>query len=163
MHVEIKNVKNESLPGVAFLRGGSVAILMILRPSDSKDERWVIMTEQRRIPAGSLTFIEIPAGMIDEESFSGAAAKEIQEETGLVIPKHELLDLAELALGKQVKAEERTPPPIFSHSLFPIPLIKHISHILFQNQQCIPVPIAQMSISLSFFQKKSFIDKKLRI
>jgi hypothetical protein len=39
MHVEIKNVKNESLPGVAFLRGGSVAILMILRSSDSKNER----------------------------------------------------------------------------------------------------------------------------
>jgi len=55
--------------------------------------------------------MEIPAGMIDEESFSGAAAKEIQEETGLVIPKHELLDLAELALGKPVRAEERTPPP----------------------------------------------------
>jgi ADP-sugar diphosphatase len=102
IRAEIKNSKNESLPGVAFLRGGSVAILMILRPSDSKNERWVIMTEQPRIPAGSLTFMEIPAGRIEGQSFAGAAAEEIEEETGLVIPKTELLDLTELALGKQV-------------------------------------------------------------
>jgi 8-oxo-dGTP pyrophosphatase MutT (NUDIX family) len=80
--------------------------------------------------------MEIPAGMIDEESFSGAAAKEIQEETGLVIPKHELLDLAELALGKQVRAEERTPPPIPSHSPFPIPhspYQTHFSHLISES------------------------------
>jgi hypothetical protein len=106
LRAEIKNSKNESLPGVAFLRGGSVAILMILRPSDSKNERWVVMTEQPRIPAGSLTFMEIPAGMIEGQSFIGAAADEIEEETGLVIPKTELLDLTELALGKQVRPDD---------------------------------------------------------
>lgn len=74
--------------------------------------------------------MEIPAGMIDEESFSGAAAKEIQEETGLVIPKHELLDLAELALGKQFRAEDmRTPPPIPSHS----PYQTHFSHLISES------------------------------
>lgn len=106
LRAEIKNGNNESLPGVAFLRGGSVAILMILRPSDSKNERWVVMTEQPRIPAGSLTFMEIPAGMIEGQSFIGAAADEIEEETGLVIPKTELLDLTELALGKQVRPDD---------------------------------------------------------
>ncbi|CZR63272.1 related to nucleoside diphosphate-sugar hydrolase of the MutT (NUDIX) family [Phialocephala subalpina] len=91
--------KPESLPGVAFLRGGSVAMLMILRPSDSNTERWVIMTEQPRIPAGSLRFLEIPAGMIDSnQTFAGVAAKEIKEETGLVIHESELKDLTELAL-----------------------------------------------------------------
>ncbi|KAN0116877.1 hypothetical protein V8E51_002854 [Hyaloscypha variabilis] len=95
----------QTLPGAVFLRGGSVAMLMILRPSDSNSERWVVMTDQPRIPAGSLRFWEIPAGMIDDDTndFSGTAAKEIKEETGLVVPRSELINLTELALaGTQV-------------------------------------------------------------
>ncbi|QDS75915.1 hypothetical protein FKW77_002791 [Venturia effusa] len=92
--------KAETLPGVVFLRGGSVAVLMIVRPSDSRDERWVIMTEQPRIPAGSLVFMEIPAGMIDDASgkFAGVAAKEIKEEVGLEIKEDELIDMTKLAV-----------------------------------------------------------------
>ncbi len=73
---------------------------MILKPNDRRDERLVIMTEQARIPAGSLAFKEIPAGMIDKDSksFSGALAREIEEETGLKLPESELIDLTELAL-----------------------------------------------------------------
>lgn len=90
----------KSLPGTAFLRGGSVAMLMILRPKDSRDERYVILTEQPRLPAGSLQFLEIPAGMLDEnDNFSGQAAKEIEEETGFKIPLTELIDMTKLALG----------------------------------------------------------------
>lgn len=91
----------KALPGTAFLRGGSVAMLMILRPKDSRDERYVILTEQPRLPAGSLQFLEIPAGMLDEEDkhFSGAAAKEIEEETGFKIPTSELINMTKLALG----------------------------------------------------------------
>lgn len=97
----VRNGKNETLPGIVFLRGGSVAILMILRPSDSKTERWVIMAEQPRIPVGSLTFMEIPAGMLDNEgTFVGAAAKQIAEETGLEIKTRDLKDLTGLALKK---------------------------------------------------------------
>lgn len=88
------------LPGSIFMRGGSVGMLMILRPKDTSDERWVIMTEQARIPAGSLSFLEIPAGMIDDRTkdFKGAAANEIEEETGLKINRDHLLDMTELAL-----------------------------------------------------------------
>lgn len=57
------------------------------------------MTIQPRIPAGSLKFAEIPAGMLDDSgTFAGGAAKEIHEETGLVIPQEELIDLTALAL-----------------------------------------------------------------
>ena len=96
----IRNSKPKSdLPGIAFLRGGSVAMLMILRPKDSRDERLVVMTEQPRVPAGSLAFWEIPAGMVDDSgTFVGAAAKEIHEETGFKIPVGELIDLTALAL-----------------------------------------------------------------
>ncbi|KAF2469747.1 uncharacterized protein BDR25DRAFT_304203 [Lindgomyces ingoldianus] len=100
LKAEIKNSSGEELPGIVFLRGGSVAVLMILRPTDARDERWVIMTEQPRIPAGSLTFMEIPAGMIDntERTFKGAAAKEIKEEVGLELREDELIDMTKLAM-----------------------------------------------------------------
>ncbi|PVH73193.1 hypothetical protein DL98DRAFT_57494 [Cadophora sp. DSE1049] len=98
---DIRNKDDEALPGIVFLRGGSVAILMILRPSDSEDERWVVMTEQPRIPAGSLNFKEIPAGMLDGNGdIAAAAAKELFEETEFKIPSTELKDLTALALNK---------------------------------------------------------------
>lgn len=103
-------VQNENdkkpLPGIVFLRGGSVAILMILRPEGDNDERYVVMTQQPRIPAGSLTFFEIPAGMVDDSgTFALAAATEIREETGLVVPKHELKDMTDLALRNSAGVE----------------------------------------------------------
>lgn len=99
------------LPGSVFMRGGSVGMLMILRPKDASDERWVIMTEQARIPAGSLSFLEIPAGMIDDltKDFKGAAAKEIEEETGLTINRDHLIDMTELALRDSPNPENLEP------------------------------------------------------
>ncbi|KAF4537750.1 Nudix family hydrolase [Lasiodiplodia theobromae] len=99
---KITNAADEELPGVVLLRGPSVAMLMILRPHDNKSERLVIMTEQPRVPAGSLAFLEIPAGMMDDgtETFAGAAAREIKEETGLTVRRNELKDLTALALDK---------------------------------------------------------------
>ncbi|KAH6664946.1 putative NUDIX family hydrolase [Halenospora varia] len=105
-----------TLPGKIFMRGGSVAMLMILRPEDSRDERLVIMTEQARIPAGSLAFLEIPAGMIDDaKTFSGAAAKEIEEETGMKIPTSELIDMTKLAM------EDSPNPENLAQAMYPSP------------------------------------------
>ncbi|CAI6339231.1 unnamed protein product [Periconia digitata] len=100
LFAKVENDEGGSLPGVVFLRGGSVTVLIIVRPSDSLDERYVIMTEQPRIPAGSLGFLEIPAGMIDpsDDSFGGAAARELEEEVGLKLKKEDLIDMTELAL-----------------------------------------------------------------
>ncbi|KAE8144371.1 hypothetical protein BDV25DRAFT_145688 [Aspergillus avenaceus] len=76
---------------------------MLLQPNDvpesAESEKRAILTIQPRIPAGSLAFPEIPAGMLDDNgSFAGGAAKEIQEETGLTIPQEELVDMTSLAL-----------------------------------------------------------------
>ena len=69
-------------------------------PADTETEKKVILTVQPRIPAGSLAFAELPAGMIDDSgTFSGGAAKEIAEETGLQVPADELIDLTDLALS----------------------------------------------------------------
>lgn len=95
---EVRTDDGEKFPGSVFLRGGSVAMLLVLK-SDDDDEEFAILTVQARVPAGSLSFVEIPAGMIDDSgTFSGAAAKEIQEETGLEIEEGELVDMTKLAV-----------------------------------------------------------------
>ncbi|KAI1803441.1 hypothetical protein F4811DRAFT_562485 [Daldinia bambusicola] len=102
---EITNGAGASLPGGVFLRGPSVAMLVMLVPDDAPpagreerdDERYVVLTVQPRIPAGSLAFVELPAGMVDEGgTFVGAAAQEIREELGLEIPASELRCLSDL-------------------------------------------------------------------
>lgn len=130
---DVSNDDGDRLPGSVFLRGGSVGMLvscsarwtcafadrgttvkLILQPDDlpdsgsSNDEKHVVLTVQPRIPAGSLAFTELPAGMIDEHgSFAGAAAKEILEETGLVIKQDELVDLSSLTLLNQDEKADR--------------------------------------------------------
>ncbi|KAG5927139.1 hypothetical protein E4U42_002550 [Claviceps africana] len=97
----VSNSSGESLPAIALLRGPSVAMLVMLIPDDVPDgsnERYVVLTVQPRVPAGSLAFVELPAGMVDDSgSFKGAAAKEIEEELGLVINEEDLVCLSELA------------------------------------------------------------------
>ncbi|EEQ87026.1 NUDIX family hydrolase [Blastomyces dermatitidis ER-3] len=103
LKADVSNDHGEKLPGSVFLRGGSVGILLILQPNDvpenSETDKHAILTIQPRIPAGSLAFPEIPAGMLDDDTgtFAGGAAKEIKEETGLVILQDELIAITALA------------------------------------------------------------------
>jgi hypothetical protein len=97
----VSNSAGETLPAAALLRGPSVAMLVMLIPDDvspDSDERYVVLTVQPRIPAGSLGFVELPAGMVDGSgNFKGVAAKEIEEELGITIHENELTCLSELA------------------------------------------------------------------
>ncbi|KAH0604788.1 uncharacterized protein H6S33_006456 [Morchella sextelata] len=108
LKTDIKSASGASLPGSVFLRGGSVAILLVLETkSKGRNERWAVLTVQPRIPAGSLEMVELPAGMIDDSgTFAGAAAKEIQEECGIEIPEDKLIDLTSKALGTLAAAED---------------------------------------------------------
>ncbi|KAI0428215.1 hypothetical protein F5Y09DRAFT_6769 [Xylaria sp. FL1042] len=130
LQAKVTNSAGESLPGAVFLRGPSVAMLMMLIPDDDDDdaaaaaaahpqpgkhagpydeERYVVLTIQPRIPAGSLAFAELPAGMVDDKDedagasregkFAGTAAREIYEELGIEIPASELTCLSELAVS----------------------------------------------------------------
>jgi len=90
----------KEIPGIIFMRGGAVAILPILY---CKKGSYVLTTIQARAPMGCL-FMEIPAGMLDDNGdFKGQAAKEMEEETGLKIKKEKLQDLTELAYGSSYK------------------------------------------------------------
>lgn len=111
LKAEVSNDKGEKLPGSVFLRGGSVGMMLVLQPDDvaqdSEDEKQVILTLQPRIPAGSLSFAELPAGMLDDSgTFAGGAAKEIKEETGLEIEEKELINLTSLTLSNLKTGEE---------------------------------------------------------
>ncbi|KAF2100744.1 ADP-sugar diphosphatase [Rhizodiscina lignyota] len=102
LKAEVSNDNGEKLPGAVFLRGGSVAMLLILQPddvtSDSEDDKYAILAVQPRIPVGSLAMSELPAGMLDDSgTFAGGAAKEIEEETGMRVAESDLLDMTKLA------------------------------------------------------------------
>jgi len=91
------------------MRGGAVAILVILKANEDGKE-YTVLTVQPRVPAGSAAFCEIPAGMLDGDGkFVGVAAKELKEETGLEIDSDKLISLTDLAFGD--KAEGMFPSP----------------------------------------------------
>lgn len=83
------------VPGICFLRGGAVSILVVLK-SEGKD--WVLLTKQPRVPVGASDLLELPAGMLDGSgAFAGVAAKEMEEETGIILGEGDLVDLTKLA------------------------------------------------------------------
>ncbi|KAI4166309.1 MAG: hypothetical protein LQ342_000199 [Letrouitia transgressa] len=122
LQAEVSNDNGEKLPGSVFLRGGSVGMMLILQPDDipgdREDEKQVILALQPRIPVGSLSLAELPAGMVDDSgTFSGAAAKEIAEETGLEVPASELVNLTELALPPALSDDEE----VLQQAVYPSP------------------------------------------
>lgn len=80
---------------VAELRGNTVAMLVLL---NCEGETYTVLTKQKRIPVGTAQFVEVPAGMIDDNTFAGAAACEIEEELGLKFAENELKNLTPSAL-----------------------------------------------------------------
>ncbi|KAJ4986387.1 NUDIX domain-containing protein [Stagonosporopsis vannaccii] len=105
VHEREEEARKDWLPGAVFLRGGSVAVLIIVQPENAQDDedKYLILTVQPRIAAGSLAFTEIPAGMLDGGSLKGVAASEIEEEAKLKVKESDLINLSELAL-KDVSA-----------------------------------------------------------
>ncbi|KAI0018802.1 hypothetical protein F4780DRAFT_781016 [Xylariomycetidae sp. FL0641] len=134
----VANCAGETLPGAVFLRGPSVAMLILLVPADAAltpanayDERYALLTVQPRVPAGSLAFAELPAGMVDgSDNFAGTAAREIDEELGLRIPASELTCLSDLAAtaatrhneeggGEEEKEESETMAESLPNAMYP--------------------------------------------
>lgn len=72
-------------------------MLVILVPEDNVEERYAVLTVQPRVPAGSLALAELPAGMVDDDTFVGAAAKELKQELDLTIKESEMECLSDMA------------------------------------------------------------------
>lgn len=82
------------LPGAVFLRGGAVAILVIV---SCDDKHYVLLTKQYRIPVGGFAIVEAVAGMMDEDKDPiGVAIKELQEESGIAIKRADLIQLGDM-------------------------------------------------------------------
>ncbi|KAL5319112.1 hypothetical protein ACEPPN_012161 [Leptodophora sp. 'Broadleaf-Isolate-01'] len=111
MKTTIRNDEDKELPGIVFLRGGSIAVLIVLNSEERKEEKFVVMTMQPRVPAGNLAFWEIPAGMLDDEAkkVKSKAIDEIEEETGLKIPYDELQDMTKMALESATTNDNSQP------------------------------------------------------
>eukprot|EP01086_Lenisia_limosa_P003552 TRINITY_DN18134_c0_g1_i1.p1 TRINITY_DN18134_c0_g1~~TRINITY_DN18134_c0_g1_i1.p1 ORF type:complete len:283 (-),score=102.74 TRINITY_DN18134_c0_g1_i1:68-916(-) len=98
---DVFDTAGKRVPGICFLRGGAVGVLPVLH---CNGEQYTLLTTQPRVPIGASQFPEIPAGMIDaEHHFAGVAAKEMKEETGLVMEASEMIDLTHMAYGDKYK------------------------------------------------------------
>ena len=53
---------------------------------EEDEERYVILTIQPRIPAGSLTFAELPAGMVDDSDSDTGSKEGTVSYTHLTLP-----------------------------------------------------------------------------
>ena len=85
------------LPGVVFLRGGAVAVLLALVDASTGEEHAVLVA-QPRLAVPCADFLEIPAGMLDGSGdVGGVAVKELAEETGIALRAAELVNLSALA------------------------------------------------------------------
>jgi len=94
---EVVDENGNWVPGSVFLRGDAVAMLVILNDGENK---WAVLTCQQRFPVGVYESVEVPAGMMDDNGdFAGTAAREIEEETGLIIKKEFLTFLEEIVVS----------------------------------------------------------------
>ncbi|KAI8904691.1 hypothetical protein EDD86DRAFT_212568 [Gorgonomyces haynaldii] len=92
---DILNEDGKLMPGIAFLRGDAVGVLVRIT---SIDEHYAVLVEQPRVPLGQ-RFLELPAGMLDgSKNFVGVAAQELEEECGIKIEPSDLKELTKEAL-----------------------------------------------------------------
>ena len=83
-----------SLPGIVFMRGGSVGIIVVIECKET-GQKYTLLTKQARVPIGQ-ELLEIPAGMLDGSGdFGGVAVKELREETGISISTKHLVNLSD--------------------------------------------------------------------
>lgn len=74
-----------NLPGICFLRGNAVCIFVALFCEDGST--YSLLVQQPRVPIGQVSCLELPAGMVDDdnESVTGIAVKEMEEECGIKV------------------------------------------------------------------------------
>lgn len=114
----------QALPGICFLRGNGVSILVALCCND-ENTTYSLLVDQPRyvndiffccvlckflkltmtcsVPIGQASTLELPAGMLDGDGgVAGIAAQEMEEECGIVVRETELVDLTQLACQEAV-------------------------------------------------------------
>lgn len=75
--------------GTVFMRPPSVSVFIIVECEET-GRRYILLTKQARVPAGTLSFLEIAAGTLEDDGVVGRAVTEIEEETSLKVLASEL-------------------------------------------------------------------------
>ena len=92
LYTDATTPEGNKIPPLCFLKGEVVCVLICFIDVVSR-EKFLLLVQQRRICDGSLTY-EHPAGMLDSESDAAAvAAREVFEETGIVVDKEQLVQV----------------------------------------------------------------------
>ncbi|MEK7090253.1 MAG: hypothetical protein AAB930_01575 [Patescibacteria group bacterium] len=95
---EVEDREGRHLHGSVFMRGSSVAILVVLV---CEGKEYTVIEEQARFPSGCFAFPEIPAGSMSDSTkdFVDVAVSELDEELGLKVAKENLVDMTQLVYG----------------------------------------------------------------
>jgi len=95
---------DQPLPGICFLRGDGVTILVALFCQDDGSV-YSLLVDQARVPIGQVSSWELPAGMLDNENetVAGIAVQEMREECGIDVKPTDLVDLTTLACNDAVE------------------------------------------------------------
>lgn len=89
--ISVTDKSGRSLPGIVFLRGPAVGILIIFQ---TKEHDYVALIESVRSAIGIASYPELPAGMIDNENnVLRVALRETEEETGVIPNAGEMIDM----------------------------------------------------------------------
>lgn len=86
----------ERIPAIVFIRGGAVAVLIVVKIKET-GKKYVLLCKQLRFPCGG-ALVEACAGMIDSDTKNvvGVVFKEVNEETGFVITEQSLIELGQI-------------------------------------------------------------------
>ncbi|KMQ50498.1 NUDIX hydrolase [Chitinispirillum alkaliphilum] len=124
LETDVISPEGTKLPHILFVRGDACVIITLLKNSQTKEEKF-LMVKQRRIGNGQLT-LEFPAGMLDEnQDPKDVAVRELQEETGLSIDKSDLFSLTEGKLYSSAGASDE--------GIFYFALTKELDHAEFEK------------------------------
>jgi ADP-sugar diphosphatase len=100
MNARIRNAAGDVLPGIIFLRGAAVGILIVLECEDKKGavpKKYVVLVESAMPAIGWTNYLQLPAGMMDNEVDPVLVAlREMKEETGLTATASEMRSLTRM-------------------------------------------------------------------
>ncbi len=127
---QVSDKEGTVVPSIVFMRGASVAVLFVLR-CDEDGELFTVLTVQARFPTGKYAFHDIPAGMVDDNGdFTGVAAKEMKEETGIEVRYCHISNLHRFVFAEPKSVDMHSHPSYWrrhvkypsSHSIHATPL-----------------------------------------